>query len=663
MGGNHSANRHNAKGTKGTTGNKPISVAGQPGINIPSIALEEVYESLEEYKEAINNVYNLSRLLDDYADDIRDKMNDGDANPINSVLLTTLHDGYTKETAKNYCEVIELGLNIESVRRARLLFSCKQYEDLDGHSIMDIRNSKSTEMIDNIPYATMGQLLETRILDVSKKLPAYGNTYMYACLGEWTHGIRVYFNLLRKDPVIENKWIVISSGINVANYTKINTEKLQTFSPGYKVLMNSITQVMNSNAYINIIDQSARIAAEQADDAIAALEDQNALYTFARQVLENAPTDPYAKSKEANAKMEVQNASRITSAAVTNAKAAQYTLTEAEAHIATKTTTWEYGTSDKHDSLRCVYSGVHPQWNGIYIKDCVIHGSTMDIAGVTLSVMSDIEHYYNDLYNGQVILSTYKINDLYYTAIVNVIVRGDDIHIQMKEAQLNSIFSPTTSGQSPSQHIFIDPSRRHIGIGTNEHSVKYDAEYITTARDNGQNVVVQSNTYPNMVASRVAENSSHVPGGGRDKNFYYFDQFSASTMRRQSYLYTFDQMHNYANECNEASDGETNQKYGCDISFEITDRSQTTKEIGNIGMVIDKIGKKGQVFGGLSVKTVPSIDNVNGKDILKPGETIMYVSSDSLLHVNGVVLGSKVLRAEHDADGVEHLFWGENQIV
>ena len=218
MGNNSSANRYNATGAVSNKPNSPdLRRDANEQSNIPRIALEEVYESLEEYKEAINNVYNLSRLLDDYADDIRDKMNDGDENPINSVLLTTLHDGYTKETAKNYCEVIELGLNVDSVRRARMLFSCKQYEELDGHSIRDIRNSKSTETIDEIPYANMGLLLETRILDVSKKLPAYGNTYVYACLGEWTQGIRVYFNLIRKDPVIDTKWIVISSGINIGN--------------------------------------------------------------------------------------------------------------------------------------------------------------------------------------------------------------------------------------------------------------------------------------------------------------------------------------------------------------------------------------------------------------------------------------------------------------
>ena len=221
MGTKHSSLRQNPGKTPDVANNK---------INTPKIALEEVYESLEEYKEAVNNVYSLSRLLDDYVDDIQERMNDGDENPINSVLLTTLHDGYTKETAKNFCEVIELGVNIEMVRRAKMLFSCKQYELLDGHSIRDIRNSKSSETIDGLAVANIGNLLEARILDVSRRLPAHGNTHVYATIGQWTHGVKAYFNLLRKDPIVENKWIVISSGVNICDYTKINTDNLQTVS-------------------------------------------------------------------------------------------------------------------------------------------------------------------------------------------------------------------------------------------------------------------------------------------------------------------------------------------------------------------------------------------------------------------------------------------------
>jgi len=665
MGTKHSTLRQNPAKNPDVANNK---------TKLPKIALEEVYESLEEYKEAVNNVYNLSRLLDDYVDDIQEKMNDGDENPINSVLLTTLHDGYTKETAKSYCEVIELGVNIEMVRRARMLFSCKQYELLDGHSIREIRNSKSPETMDGLSVANIGNLLEARILDVSRRLPAHGNTHVYATLGQWTHGVKAYFNLLRKDPIVENKWIVISSGVNMCDYTKIDTTNLQTFPPEYTIFLKSITQEMNSNAYINIIEESTQIAAKQADDAVKILEEKNALYNFARQILENDPSNAYAKTKERNAKIDAHNASQIVSAAVTNAKAAQFTLTEAETHVAMKTTTWEYGTPDIHDTLQCVYSGTNPQWNGQYIRDCVLQNANIDIANITLNVMSDIHHYYHDLYHGQVILSTHKINDIYYAVIVKVIMRGDKTHLQMKEAQMNKIFRTTSqlvSGQNSSnntsQFIFIDPSRRCIGIGTNEHSVQYDDEYITTAHDNGQNVVIQSDTYPNFVASRVAEDSNHVRGGGRENNLYYFNQFSATTMRRQSYLYTFEQMHNYTMEANNMEDEEdvskTNRRYGADISFEITDRTNQTKEIGNIGMVIDKIDKSGQISGGLSVKTRPELNTINGREIIKPGETIMYVSSDSLLHINGVLLGSKVLRVKHDENEEEHLYWGDARIV
>ena len=74
----------------------------------PRLSLDEVYESLEDYKETINNIYCLNDILDDYSDDIIEKHNEGDLNPINSVLLSTLHESYDKNAAINYCEVIEL---------------------------------------------------------------------------------------------------------------------------------------------------------------------------------------------------------------------------------------------------------------------------------------------------------------------------------------------------------------------------------------------------------------------------------------------------------------------------------------------------------------------------------------------------------------------------
>ena len=105
------------------------------------------------------------------------------------------------------------------------------------------------------------------------------------------------------------------------------------------------------------------------------------------------------------------------------------------------------------------------------------------------------------------------------------------------------------------------------------------------------------------------------------------------------------------------------QRFGGDISFEITDKTRQTAEIGNIGMVIDKIDDEGNVYGGLSVKTIPNIDTIKGKETTKPGNTIMYVSSEGLLHISGIMLGKKVLHVQDNEDGEEQLFWGDNRVV
>lgn len=80
-------------------------------------------------------------------------------------------------------------------------------------------------------------------------------------------------------------------------------------------------------------------------------------------------------------------------------------------------------------------------------------------------------------------------------------------------------------------------------------------------------------------------------------------------------------------------------------------------------MVIDKIDEDNNVYGGLSVKTLPNIDMVDNKSTTKPGNTIMYVSSDGILQISGVMLGSKILHVQKCEEGEEQLFWGDTQIV
>ena len=75
----------------------------------------------------------------------------------------------------------------------------------------------------------------------------------------------------------------------------------------------------------------------------------------------------------------------------------------------------------------------------------------------------------------------------------------------------------------------------------------------------------------------------------------------------------------------------------------------------------DKIGEQGEIYGGLSIKTKPNLINNNGQQNVKPGNTIMYVSSDGLLHISGIMLGNKVLSVKNE-DETEHLYWGDDKI-
>ena len=160
-----------------------------------------------------------------------------------------------------------------------------------------------------------------------------------------------------------------------------------------------------------------------------------------------------------------------------------------------------------------------------------------------------------------------------------------------------------------------------------------------------------------MVNSRIAENSDFTRNN--NENYYYFDQFSSSTMRRESNFYSFSEILDFSERA--SSQKSEKQRYGTDISFELMDKTKTTCEIGSVGMVIDKIDEDGLLYGGFSVKTVPNVEKIGEKDIVKPGNTIMYVSSDGLLHVSGIMLGTKLLCVKNEGDK-EILYWGDKKI-
>ena len=51
------------------------------------------------------------------------------------------------------------------------------------------------------------------------------------------------------------------------------------------------------------------------------------------------------------------------------------------------------------------------------------------------------------------------------------------------------------------------------------------------------------------------------------------------------------------------------------------------------------------------------------KQLQNPGNTIMYVSSEGLLHISGIMLGDKILYVNENEDGIQNLYWGDKKIM
>ena len=68
---NQSQNQASSSQKNHTGGRKVVEPPKPASVSDHRISLDEVYESLEDYKEVINNVYGLNTVLDEYSSQIQ----------------------------------------------------------------------------------------------------------------------------------------------------------------------------------------------------------------------------------------------------------------------------------------------------------------------------------------------------------------------------------------------------------------------------------------------------------------------------------------------------------------------------------------------------------------------------------------------------------------
>lgn len=154
------------------------------------------------------------------------------------------------------------------------------------------------------------------------------------------------------------------------------------------------------------------------------------------------------------------------------------------------------------------------------------------------------------------------------------------------------------------QYFTIDPTLHFVGINTDKRMIQYSNDY-TNNKVLGENLsqhhaYITSDNYPNLVCE--------VTNGK-----------SAATMKLAS-KQTFSEMG-------------TKELYGPDISFEIEDSTEVTREVGTLRMGFDS---DNQIGFGVSINT-----NFEGQYQEKQ---ILSVDNTGCLSVNSIKLGNNILK-------------------
>lgn len=271
---------------------------------------------------------------------------------------------------------------------------------------------------------------------------------------------------------------------------------------------------------------------------------------------------------------------------------------------------------------------------------------------------------YDDLYKDYVSILYCTKTDNNITTFIGVEFCVTDIIIpSLKvEGDAKIIGDLLISNQTTSENFMsVDPIQKFVGINTDERFINYnDLKYTTLSGRQQHQVYIKNDKYPNMVCERIQENKDDT-SNPESINPRYFSTYSASTMKRKSNLYTFDEINTYSKQLDsmvDSSDKITHMRYGADIAFEVCDKTNRSVELGDVQMTIDRIDEYDHLRGGFSVQVLdrPTEATSNFETVRR---NIMYVNNDGTLFINKIMLGGKELACKEDGT----LSWGGKKVV
>lgn len=103
-------------------------------------------------------------------------------------------------------------------------------------------------------------------------------------------------------------------------------------------------------------------------------------------------------------------------------------------------TRWEFGAINNFNKLKCITSDRAPYWNGQLIKDCYLHGSTIDIPKRVYNIIQYLNANYSSLEQGQMIIVTYADGAYKIVSMVKIVIDGGKTTFQCKDARIDTLF-------------------------------------------------------------------------------------------------------------------------------------------------------------------------------------------------------------------------------
>jgi hypothetical protein len=102
---------------------------------------------------------------------------------------------------------------------------------------------------------------------------------------------------------------------------------------------------------------------------------------------------------------------------------------------------WEFGNPLNFASLKCVQSVTYPSFTGQPMSQCFIPGSNENLPKTLLNIVTDLFQNYPTLYDGQLAITTYQLDNINYVAIVKMVTIGTTKCFVQKQLNIESFFT------------------------------------------------------------------------------------------------------------------------------------------------------------------------------------------------------------------------------